>query len=136
MNLQDVYKIKSVKSRTKRWPRLIKSIDIYNIHAATILIHKSIHEEYGLYDESLECKVDREMWLRLFGKKGVDNPKVKAHYLEHNVAYYRWHSKQVTKKRQKDKNFNKLNIELCDKQYQMRKISNNKKNTRLLNNSG
>ena len=31
MNLQDVYKIKSVKSRTKRWPRLIKSIDIYNI---------------------------------------------------------------------------------------------------------
>ena len=108
------------------------SSSVYDIKTQTVLIHRSVYEKYGLYDEDLECKVDREMWLRLFGKKNEDVPHIKSYFLDEIVAYYRWHSKQVSNKRQKNKLFDKKNKEMCEKKYLIRKNGINKNNTRLL----
>jgi len=132
MTLNDVYKLKSVKISNKKWPRRHNSNNIYNIHSQTVMASREVYKEYGLYDEDLRCKVDREMWLRLFGKKGEDDPKIKSFYLKEIVAYYRWHSKQVSKKRHKDTVFNKKNTKLCEKKYQIRKKCINEINTRFL----
>jgi len=105
---------------------------IYTIHAQSVLVKRSIYKRYGLYDEDLGCKVDREMWLRLFGKEGVDKPKISSRHVNKCVSYYRWHSKQVTKKRQKDPSFYQLNKKLCEQKYLIRKKNINKYNTRFL----
>ena len=132
LTLEEAYKLKSIKTGSKKWPRRLHCSDVYSIHAATVLMHKNIYRRYGLYDEELGCKVDREMWLRLFGKKDIDKPKVDSIFVDKCFGYYRWHSKQVSKKRQKDNLFNKFNIELYEKKYQMRRKEINNKNTRLL----
>ncbi len=128
MNLKNVYNLKLSKLSKKKWPKRQNSNNIYGIHAQTVLVSKDVYKKYGLYDEDLKCKVDREMWLRLFGKKG-DKPKIESFYLKKIVAYYRWHSKQVSKKRHKEPIFNKKNSKLCEKKYQIRKESINKNNT-------
>ncbi len=130
--LETAYKIGSVKDEKKKWPRLAYCPTVYNIHAQTVLMHRSIYEMFGLYDEDLGCKVDREMWLRLFGKEGKDKSKVESKFINKCVAYYRWHSKQVTKKRQKDIPFYQINNKLCEQKYIDRKKEINKNNTRFL----
>ena len=132
LTLEEAYKMKSIKIGNKKWPRRLHCSDVYNIHSATVLMHKDIYRKYGLYDEELKCKVDREMWLRLFGKKDIDKHKVNSIFINKCLGYYRWHSKQVSKKRQKDSLFNKFNTELCEKKYQIRRKEINNKNTRLL----
>ena len=49
-------------------PKIDRSLDLYNIHAQTVMLHRDIHIKYGLYDENLKARSDREMWWRLFGK--------------------------------------------------------------------
>ena len=134
LSLKEAYRLRSVKESNKKWPRRLHCSSIYNIHAATVLAHRDIYKKYGLYDIDLNCKVDREMWLRLFGKNGEDVPKISSYFINKCVAYYRWHSKQVSKKRQKDFNFNKVNVELCEKKYLIRRNNINKNNTIFLEN--
>ncbi|HUS50850.1 MAG TPA: glycosyltransferase [Candidatus Paceibacterota bacterium] len=130
--LKDAYKLKNIKTIPKKWPRRLHCPTVYTIHAQTVLMKRWIYQKYGLYDEDLGCKVDREMWLRLFGKEEIDEPKITSKFIDKCVSYYRWHSKQVTKKRQKDPSFYKLNKKLCEKKYIMRKKSIDKTNTRFL----
>jgi glycosyltransferase involved in cell wall biosynthesis len=130
--LEKAYKLKKAETRNKIWPRRLHCPTIYNIHAQSVLVHREIYKKYGLYDEDLGCKVDREMWLRLFGKKDIDIPNIKTYFVNKCVAYYRWHSKQVTKKKQKDPSFYKMNSKLCEQKYIMRKKEINKNNTRFL----
>lgn len=132
LSLKEAYQLKNIKIKEKIWPRRLHCPTVYNIHAQTVLVERWIYKKYGLYDEDLECKVDREMWLRLFGKKGVDKPKIKGYFVNDCVAYYRWHSKQVSKKRQKNYNFDKINKEMCERKYTIRKKSINKYNTKFL----
>ncbi len=134
LSLAEAYKLKSMKVGSKKWPRRLHCPNIYNIHAATVLMNRDIYSKYGLYDEDLGCKVDREMWWRLFGKKDIDKPKIDSFFINRCLGYYRWHSKQVSRKRQKNSFFNKINIELCEKKYQIRKNGINKNNTRFLKN--
>ena len=132
LSLKEAHKLKSVTTKAKRWPRRLHNPTVYSIHAQTVLMKREIYQKYGLYDEDLKCKVDREMWLRLFGKEKIDKPKIESCFLNEIVAYYRWHSKQVTKKRQKDRMFNKLQEKLCEQKYLIRKKEINKNNTRFL----
>ncbi len=132
--LKEAYKLKSLKISGKKWPRRLHCPNVYNIHAATVLISRDVYKKYGLYDEELGCKIDREMWLRLFGKKDIDKPKIDSIFINKCLGYYRWHSKQVSKKRQKDSFFNKINTELCEKKYLIRKKNINESNTRFLKN--
>ena len=132
LSLEDAYKFKNIGVGSKKWPRRLHCPTIYTIHAQSVLMKRWIYKKYGLYDEDLGCKVDREMWLRLFGKEKQDKPKILSKFVNKCVSYYRWHSKQVTKKRQKDLAFFKLNKKLCEKKYIMRKHEINKSNTRFL----
>ena len=132
LSLKEAYKLKSVKIGGKKWPKRLHCSTVYNIHSATVLMHKNIYRKYGLYDEELECKIDREMWLRLFGKKDIDKSKIDSFFIDKCLGYYRWHSKQVSRKRQKNSFFNKKNIDLCEKKYIMRSHNINKNNTRFL----
>ena len=59
--LVEAYKLKLTKIGSRKWPRRLHCPDVYNIHAATVLIHKDIYRKYGLYEEDIESKVDREM---------------------------------------------------------------------------
>ena len=135
MGLKDVYKLKKVpitEKSPKNGTTRIHGPTVYNIHSETVLMSRYIYKRYGLYDEDLGCKVDREMWLRLFGKKGIDKTRIPAFFVNKCVAYYRWHSQQVTKKRQKEPKFDKKNKELCEEKYQIRRKDINKDNTRFL----
>jgi glycosyltransferase involved in cell wall biosynthesis len=130
--LDSAYKLKDVDTKSKKYPRRLHCPTVYTIHAQTVLVARWVYEKYGLYDEDMGCKVDREMWLRLFGKENKDNPKISSKFVNECVAYYRWHSKQITKKRKKDFLFNKNNESLCESKYMERKKSINKNNTRFL----
>jgi len=133
-SLKDVYKydLNKISSKDKQWPRRLYCHTVYNIHAATVLMKRDVYKKYGLYDEDLGMKVDREMWLRLFGEKDSNENKISSYFVNEFVAYYRYHSKQVTKKRQKDVYFYRKNEKLCKDKFFMRKKNINKNNTRFL----
>lgn len=72
------------------------------IHAQGVMIKKTCHDIVGMYDESMKCSSDKEMWARCLTRLtiGFDyNP----------CALYRIHSKQMHKSDWKMKNLNRLN---------------------------
>ena len=109
------------------------SIDIYNIHAQTVLMSRKIHKEFGLYDENLRSRSDREMWWRLFGKDSKDAIKIPYYHLNKYVAYYRYHRYSMWRKRKRKPELDKHVIKMSEKAYRMRKKEGiNKNNTRFL----
>ena len=72
-------------------------LDHFYGNGTTSIIHKSIFEKCGFFDESLGYKDDYEFWLRcciLFNYK--------LHLLPENLAQYRIHEEQLTKVRYDD----------------------------------
>lgn len=61
------------------------------VEASTVMAHRSVYEQCGLYDEELKWKIDREMWHRLLSH---DCPKIS---IDAQVSIYRKHNQQVTK---------------------------------------
>ena len=41
---------------------------------------KIIFKKYGLFDENLRSRSDREMWWRLFGKDESEKPKISSYF--------------------------------------------------------
>ncbi len=110
-----------------------KSIDLYNIHAQSVLVKRNVYKEYGLYDENLRSRSDREMWWRLFGKNKSDNIKISNYYLDKCVAYYRFHRYSMWRKRKRNKILDKRVIKMSEKAYKIRKKEGiTKNNTRFL----
>jgi len=101
------------------------------IHAQTILYQRWIHKKYGLYDETLRSKADKEMWFRLFGW-GCLEPKIGKHFVKSNVAYYRKHGKSMMKKRSKNPKLQKKLTAKLKRAYKMRAIQIDSTNTRFL----
>ena len=101
------------------------------IHAQTVLYRRWIHKQYGLYDETLRSKADKEMWFRLFGW-GLTEPKIKSYFIKKNVAYYRKHNKSMMANRRKDPKLQEKLISQLKSSYEMREKSINKNNTRFL----
>ena len=101
--------------------RVHKSLDLYNIHAQSVMMHRDIHKKYGLYDEKLRSRSDREMWWRLFGKNETFISKVSNCYLNKCVAYYRYHRYSMWRKRKRNKDLNNNIIKKSEKAYEMRK---------------
>ena len=125
ISLKKCYEIKDLRHNP--------SLNLYNIHAQTVMMHRSVHEKFGLYDEKLRSRSDREMWWRLFGKKEVDIKKVSYFHLKKEVAYYRYHRFSMWRKRRRKKSLNEYVIKQSEKAYQMRqKEGITKKNTRFL----
>ena len=72
-------------------------LDHFYGNGITSIMHKSIFEKCGFFDESLGYKDDYEFWLRccvLFNYK--------LHLLPENLAQYRIHEEQLTKVRYDD----------------------------------
>ena len=110
-----------------------KSVDLYNIHAQSVIMKRSVHIKYGLYDENLRSRSDREMWWRLFGKIDKDKKRVKVFYLNEPVAYYRYHRYSMWRNRKRKPELDKMIIKKSEKAYKMRKKEGiTKKNTRFL----
>lgn len=84
------------------------------IHAQGVMIEKSAHDKVGMYDESMKCSSDKEMWARCLGRLriGFSFPP---------CALYRIHPNQMHKSPWKTKNLNKLNKELNKKISRRRK---------------
>lgn len=72
-----------------------------NIHAQTVMIHRSIYEKVGLYEPKLRSMGDKEMWARICNN--VEDPL----YVDEFVAYYRMHPKQMHRSKHKIKNLQK-----------------------------
>ena len=72
-------------------------LDHYYGNGTTSIMHKSIFDECGMFDETLGYKDDYEFWLRcciLFDYK--------LHLIDENLAQYRIHESQLTKTRYGD----------------------------------
>lgn len=113
--------------------RISKSLDLYNIHAQSVMMKKIIYINFGLYDEKLRSRSDREMWWRLFGKNKKTIPKISYYYLPIPVAYYRYHRYSMWRKRKRKPELDKKIINMSEKAYNMRqKEGITKNNTRFL----
>lgn len=86
----------SLSSQWKKWRKSKQDASCYRyIHAQSVMLKKDIHRKIGLYDESLLCKSDREMWARIM------NHGFKVGYVETPVAVYRIHNKQMSRSKKK-----------------------------------
>ena len=129
--VKDDISLKECYSTTKH--RINKSIDLYNIHAQSVLINRNVYQTYGLYDESLRSRSDREMWWRLFGKNKSENAKISSYYLNQCVAYYRYHRYYMWRKRKRRKDVDDFVIKQSEDRYFIRKKEGmTLKNTRFL----
>jgi teichuronic acid biosynthesis glycosyltransferase TuaG len=102
--------------------RIHKSLDLYNIHAQSVLLKREVHIKYGLYDENLRSRSDREMWWRLFGKSSNDKKLVTSYYINKPVAYYRYHRYSMWRKRKRKKELDNFIIKESEKSYNIKKI--------------
>ena len=104
------------------------------IHAQSVLMARWVHQKYGLYDEKLRARSDKEIWWRLFGKyDSNDNGKIKKVFIEKDVAYYRQHTKSMMSMRRKNKKYDKNIAKILHQQYELRKKEGiTKENTRFL----
>jgi len=101
--------------------KINKSINLYEIHAQSVMMDRKVHVKYGLYDESLRSRSDREMWWRLFGKDSSEKSKISSYYLNDQVAYYRFHRQSMWRKRKRNPKLDKEIINMSKKAYKMRK---------------
>lgn len=73
------------------------------VHAQTVMLKRKVHRKFGLYDEKLRSRADKEMWIRLFGKNCAGKHLVKKGSIKNDVAYYRRHKQSMMSKRRKNK---------------------------------
>lgn len=76
---------KLMKEAPERWT--------WAIEASTVLARRSLYESFGLYDEEMRWKIDREMWWRWLSHG------VKKRVVMEYVSVYRKHDNQVTRDR-------------------------------------
>lgn len=116
MTLNDCYKMNMSKARRTE----------ANVHAQTVMLKRGVHIKYGLYDEDLRSKSDKEMWRRIHGR--IEQVK-----LEKDVAYYRLHNKSMMKYRKKHARYNKEVTKIFQEHLKMRREQGiTKENTRFL----
>lgn len=138
LTLEECYKINLEKTKKQKKTKNMKfvynpSLGIYNIHAQSVMMDRNVYIKYGLYDENLRSRSDREMWWRLFGKDKKDEQKIEAYYLNEPVAYYRYHRYSMWRKRKRKPNYDKKIIKMSEKAYKKRKNEGiNTNNTRFL----
>jgi glycosyltransferase involved in cell wall biosynthesis len=111
--LGQCYKIKD--------PKMLHFPTPYEIHAQTVIVKRDLYKKFGLYDEKLRSRSDREMWWRFFGKSKDDDIKIAKEYIAHPVAYYRYHDKSMTMMRQRDRKYDRKVRKLAEKVYEDRK---------------
>jgi glycosyltransferase involved in cell wall biosynthesis len=120
-SLEDCYKIKKKKRSEPK------------IHAQTVLVPRWLHQKYGLYDENLPSRSDKEMWWRLFGKGCAGKHLVLKKYIKNDVAYWRRHKASMMHRRRRNPKYHKKITRKLEKAFAMRqKEGITSKNTRML----
>jgi len=103
------------------------------IHAQTVLYKKDVHNRFGLYDEKLRSRADKEMWWRLFGTNDDDLQRVTKKFIDVDVAYYRHHPKSMMNMRRRKTKYNDEVTSILKQQYELRKEEGiTKENTKFL----
>jgi len=103
------------------------------IHAQTVLYKKNIHRKFGLYDEKLRSRADKEMWWRLFGHNDNELQRVSKKFINIDAAYYRCHKKSMMSMRKKNKKYNDKVTRILNKQDKLRRREGiTRKNTKFL----
>lgn len=121
------------KSRIEaRLPSLQHFPTPYEIHAQTVMVHRNLYKKFGLYDEKLRSRSDREMWWRFFGQSEKDQAKIKVVHINEYVAYYRYHKKSMTRFRVKNPDYNKAMRKIAENVYAKRRKGINENNTKFL----
>lgn len=74
-------------------------------NGSTSLIHKSVFDRVGLFDESLRFGEDLDLWMRI-----VILHKIMMYGLDKPIAYYRLHNEQLTEQVSKEISINNRKI--------------------------
>lgn len=87
------------------------------IHAQTVMLRRSVHRDYGLYDEKLRSRSDNEMWRRL-----IDVAKIgdRIKFIEYPVAFYRKHNRSMVEFRKHCPPYNQEQTKILEAQKEMR----------------
>jgi len=77
-----------------------------NVHAQTVMYLRRLHVDYGLYDDTLIERGDKEMWFRLFGED-LTWTKYATRFFMNNtmVAYRRRHKVSMQRRVGKSKQY-------------------------------
>jgi glycosyltransferase involved in cell wall biosynthesis len=103
------------------------------IHAQTVMLKREVHQQHGLYDDSLRSRGDKEMWVRLFGPKGRGKHLVKKIFISDDVAYYRLHKRSMMSKRKRQRKLQRrVKAAYAVAVAERRKNGITEKNTRFL----
>lgn len=108
--------------KTKKWP---KAKAWQAVHAQSVMFRRDLYKKIGLYDETMRCSSDREMWRRVF------NQGYWPAFVHRPVCLYRYHDKQMHKSSYKQKNKDKIN-RYMDEISEIRKNGINSSNTPML----
>lgn len=119
------------KIHLKKKFNLLRFPSPYHVHSQTVMVRREVYSTYGLYDESLRSRSDREMWWRFFGKADGEKEHLPHCFLDRAVAYYRYHDKSMTSKRIRNRRYDAEVREKAEKAYKMRKKGITKENTRF-----
>lgn len=96
-------------SPSKLWKQYLEKPSYKRVHAQGVMLRKQIHREIGLYDESLRCKSDREMWARIF------NHGYRIGTVDQPVVVYRMHPNQMHRSKEKAAINDRLQAEVLEK---------------------
>jgi len=97
-------------------------------HAQGVMIKRECYEKYGLYDESLRAKSDREMWVRLRDLVGI-----KFYAMQSYVAFYRIHYNSMIQYRSRNPEYDETVGYKCFEAIRERRRNGiNKNNTRFI----
>ncbi len=98
------------RKANRRLKKILKTKDYRelwtNIHAQTVMIHRSVYEKLGLYEESIRSMGDKEMWARIINNIGIPG------YVNKFVSCYRGHRNQMHRSKYKLKRVKKLTKKL------------------------
>lgn len=102
------------------------------IHAQTVMLRRSVHRDYGLYDEKLRSRSDNEMWHRLINVAKIGD---RIKFIEAPVAFYRKHEWSMIQFRKHCPPYNQEQTNILENQKALRSIEGiTRKNTLFLKN--
>lgn len=83
------------------------------INGCTVMMHRSLPQRIGWFNETLSLTQDYEYWLRVFAA-GID-----FHFINETLTAYRWHENMGTrmKKEQVDREFERVRDQYAPRLY-------------------
>jgi glycosyltransferase involved in cell wall biosynthesis len=115
------------------WDKRLRKIHLcrqaQKIHSQTVMVRRSVYENYGLYDEDLRSKSDNEMWYRLLKIAQINSWLLPSPPL----AFYRRHGASMIEYRKRNPEYSTEQLRICDEKKALRLVMGiTKENTRFM----